>query len=154
MCSSDLSACAATVIAVFAATAVVPPAFADPPPWAPAHGYRAKKGKKFKNRTGVAFSYYCIGKIYQAKGELDKATSYAEKSLQIRHELGEKTGIAWSKIQIAELLLLRGRLKSAIQSCDEGEEDCEILENNYGRIVAREIRGRILMQLGEFEKAT
>lgn len=113
-----------------------------------------EKGKKFKTRTGVAFSYYCIGKIYQAKGELDKATSYAEKSLQIRHELGEKTGIAFSNIQIAELLLLRGRLKSAIQRCDEGEEDCEILENNYGRIVAREIRGRILMQLGEFQKAT
>ena len=43
------SACAVIVMAVFAATAVVPPALADPPPWAPAHGYRAKKGKKFKN---------------------------------------------------------------------------------------------------------
>ncbi len=48
-----VSACAATVIAVFTATAVVPPAFADPPPWAPAHGYRAKKGKKFKKYKHV-----------------------------------------------------------------------------------------------------
>lgn len=48
------SACAAAVIAVFAATAVVPPAFADPPPWAPAHGYRAKKGKKFKEYKHAA----------------------------------------------------------------------------------------------------
>ena len=42
------SACAVIVMAVFAATAVVPPALAEPPPWAPAHGYRYKKGKKFK----------------------------------------------------------------------------------------------------------
>jgi surface antigen len=32
--------------AVFATASVVPPAVADPPPWAPAHGYRAKKGHK------------------------------------------------------------------------------------------------------------
>ncbi len=42
------SAFASTLIAVFAATAVLPPALADPPPWAPAYGYRYKKGGKFK----------------------------------------------------------------------------------------------------------
>jgi transcriptional regulator with GAF, ATPase, and Fis domain/serine/threonine protein kinase len=109
-----------------------------------------EKRKKFKTRSGVAFSYYCIGKIYQAKGEFDKAYSYSEKSLQIRRDIGEKMGIAYSKMQIAELLLLRGRLKASIENCDEGAADFEILENNYGLIVSREIKARIFMQLGEF----
>ena len=39
---------------------IVPPAVADPPPWAPAHGYRDKKGKgkyKKKKRTYVQEAY-------------------------------------------------------------------------------------------------
>ena len=38
---------------------IVPPAVADPPPWAPAHGYRGKKakGKYKKKRTYVQEAY-------------------------------------------------------------------------------------------------
>src|SRR3546814_11362231 len=42
VCSSDLIA--AVAMSVLAAVAFAAPAAADPPPWAPAHGYRAKKG--------------------------------------------------------------------------------------------------------------
>lgn len=44
---AGLCALAVAAPTAFAAsTALSPGAFADPPPWAPAHGYRAKKGKK------------------------------------------------------------------------------------------------------------
>lgn len=37
-------------IAMVAALATAMPAYADPPPWAPAHGWRAKQGKKHDDR--------------------------------------------------------------------------------------------------------
>src|SRR5438093_4254174 len=41
------SGIAALTLVVFAVSAIpVTPAFADPPPWAPAHGWRAKHGDK------------------------------------------------------------------------------------------------------------
>jgi len=44
---------------IFAFTlAAMPSALADPPPWAPAHGYRAKKAKMYK------YYYYPAQQVY------------------------------------------------------------------------------------------
>lgn len=40
----------AVMFAAAFAMAIPEPVFADPPPWAPAHGYRAKQGKKHKHK--------------------------------------------------------------------------------------------------------
>lgn len=54
----------AGVAILMGAAFVSPPAAADPPPWAPAHGYRAKKGhghfKKRKNRDQQAAVVYTL----------------------------------------------------------------------------------------------
>jgi opacity protein-like surface antigen len=48
------------LIAATMAAVALPPAaaFADPPPWAPAHGYRAKKGGIAYHRTDNGIRYW------------------------------------------------------------------------------------------------
>lgn len=67
-----------TLIAATLATAALPSAsaFADPPPWAPAHGYRAKKGYNSYNdiryRTtdnGVRYWQGQDGRYYCRRGD-------------------------------------------------------------------------------------
>lgn len=50
--------CLATLALFVGAIAVAAPALADPPPWAPAHGYRAKKAYKYY--------YYPASRVYYA----------------------------------------------------------------------------------------
>ena len=52
-----------TLLAIAAAALVIPaaPAAADPPPWAPAHGYHKVKGKKYDRRG----RYYEPRRIYR-----------------------------------------------------------------------------------------
>ena len=63
-----VKAAAAALIALFTSVWALEPAFADPPSWAPAHGYRAKHGKqKFNYRTER--QYY--EPVYAAPYDLD-----------------------------------------------------------------------------------
>jgi transcriptional regulator with GAF, ATPase, and Fis domain/serine/threonine protein kinase/tetratricopeptide (TPR) repeat protein len=113
-----------------------------------------EKRKRFNSKTGIAFSYYRMGKIYQSKGELDKALTFAEKSLSIRRELGEKMGMAYSHLQLAELYLLAGRPFESFQECQRGQKEFEHVENDLGRLLARHILARILLQVGILDEAT
>ncbi len=113
-----------------------------------------EKRKRFNSKPGMAFSYYRIGKIYQSKGEMEKALSFAEKGLAIRREIGEKMGIAYSHVQIAELFLLAGKVFEAHQECLLGQREFEQIENDLGRMVAREILARVLVQVGALEEAS
>ncbi|MGH9362374.1 MAG: tetratricopeptide repeat protein, partial [Thermoanaerobaculia bacterium] len=112
-----------------------------------------EKRKRFNSKSGVAFSYYRIAKIYLSKGDLDKAMAFAEKSLALRGEIGERMGTAYSQLQIAELYLHSGRLFEAFQQCGRGEREFEKIQNDLGRMAAREILARILIQMGVLDDA-
>jgi opacity protein-like surface antigen len=61
------------LIAATMAAVALPPAaaFADPPPWAPAHGYRAKKGAIAYRRTDNGIRYWQgeNGRYYCKRGD-------------------------------------------------------------------------------------
>ena len=81
-------AAAATLIALFTSVWALEPAFANPPAWAPAHGYRAKHGKqeyKYKAKK----HYY--EPVYAAPYDLD--VGYCNKAV-LGGVLGGATGAA------------------------------------------------------------
>ncbi len=116
------SACAATVIAVFAATAVVPPALADPPPWAPAHGYRGKKGKKVKKYKHAAPPITFGIDLGQCNRELLGGALGAAAGAALGTQVGKGTGKTVAIIGGAILgALVGGRLGRAM---DEVDQNC------------------------------
>jgi tetratricopeptide (TPR) repeat protein len=114
------------------------------------YSFRAlEKRKKSHTRSGTAFSYYRTGKIYQSKGELEKALASAAKSLQIRVEIGDRLGIAYSSLLLAELTLSQGKYAEAIVRCEAGLKDFENLDNESRRPPRREVMARILLGVGD-----
>ena len=51
--------------------------------------------KTLNNPNDIAFSYYRIASIYRTQGEIDLAQDYAEKSLEIRREHGDKMNLGY-----------------------------------------------------------
>jgi len=118
------------------------------------YAFRALERRKQSIRPRrIAFSYYRIGMIYQSKGDVAKAVSYAQRSLEIRKELDAKVDVAFSHLQLAELRLSLGDLAGAFTHCDEGSRTFEDIDNHTGELMAREIRARLLIQVGELEEA-
>lgn len=58
--------CAAVAVLAFSFT-IVPPTLADPPPWAPAHGWRAKQGKHHQH--DVAYIDRVEGNIFRCNSD-------------------------------------------------------------------------------------
>ena len=56
-----------TVIIAVALAAVALPAFADPPPWAPAHGRRAKDAAVYNSRPREAAAYDSRGRYAEPR---------------------------------------------------------------------------------------
>lgn len=76
--------------------------------------------RKTGNKHAIAITYSNLGELYEVKKQYDKSIEYYEQSLRLKHESGDKKGIAHSLIQIADVYLHLGNIYKAEQHANRG----------------------------------
>ena len=94
-----------------------------------------------------------IGEVMEARGELDTALSYYDRSLAIRRSIDHRLGQYLVHGDIAELLLKEGRPREALVHADASIAIAR--ENGFHRNLDQsyKVRSRILARLGRYAEA-
>jgi len=109
--------------------------------------------KKLGDISGKSKTLHSIGRIYQNKGESEKALKCFNESLEINKKLGNISGRSKTLHQIGIIYQLKGEYREALKCFNESLEIYEKLEDISGRSQTIYQIGMIYQDKREYEEA-